>query len=173
MNVLDAVETVLKQSGQPMGVKAIADAVLDQKLWSSNGKTPNQTIQAQIAVDIKKNPNTSRIERVGKGLFALRGGIAMGVSTVLSAVSTANSAPVSGASLSAATLTFADAAETVLNQQKAHAPMHYQQITKLALAQGLVNTQGQTPEATMYAQVLTEIKRQTLRGQTPRFTRHG
>lgn len=173
MNVLDAVETVLKQAGQPMGVKAIADAVLDQKLWSSNGKTPNQTIQAQIAVDIKRNPATSRVERVGKELFALRGGIATGTSVTPSAVSTANSTPVNGASSGAATLTFADAAETVLNQQKVHAPMHYQQITKMALTQSLLNTQGHTPEATMYAQVLTEIKRQALKGQTPRFTRHG
>jgi restriction system protein len=70
-------------------------------------------------------------------------------------------------------MTFTDAAETVLDQQKTHAPMHYQQITELALAQGLLNTQGQTPEATLYAQVLTEIKRQALKGQTPRFTKHG
>ena len=171
MNVLDAVETVLKQTGHPMGVKAITQAVLQQKLWASKGKTPDQTIHAQIAVDIKKNLHKSRIERVGKGLFALRSGVATGASPAPTAVLAPP--PSNAASAGATAMTFTDAAETVLDQQKTHAPMHYQQITALALAQGLLNTQGQTPEATMYAQVLTEIKRQTLKGQTPRFTKHG
>ena len=173
MNVLEAVEMVLKQTGQPMGIKAISDAVLQQKLWSSNGKTPDQTIHAQIAVDIKKHPITSRVERVGKGLFALRSGITVGAPPATPNVSVATPAPSNNASSGAATMTFTDAAETVLDQQKTHAPMHYQQVTALALQQGLLNTQGLTPEATMYAQILTEIKRQTLKGQTPRFTKHG
>ena len=38
---------------------------------------------------------------------------------------------------------------------------------------GLVQTKGQTPEATLYAQVLTETKRKTRRGDPPRFTMQG
>ena len=183
MTVLGAVETVLRQVGQPMGVKAITQAVLQQKLWTSSGKTPDQTIHAQIAVNIKKNPTTSRIERVGKGLFALRDGaplprpntipaVAPAPLPSASTVSAAAPASSNGASQGAATMTFTDAAETVLDQQTTHAPMHYKKITSLALQQGL-NTMGLTPDATMYAQILTEIKRQSLKGQTPRFTKHG
>ncbi len=34
-------------------------------------------------------------------------------------------------------------------------------------------TEGQTPEATLYAQILTEINRNIKRGETPRFVKHG
>lgn len=169
MTALDAVETVLRQAGQPMGVKAITQAVLQQKLWTSSGKTPDQTIHAQIAVDIKKNPNTSRVERIGKGLFALRGGAPLPPPAAVPAVAPA---PPPGALAGATPPTFADTAETVLDQQASHTPMHYRQITALALQQGL-NTVGLTPAATMYARILTDINQRSLKGLTPRFTKHG
>lgn len=51
--------------------------------------------------------------------------------------------------------------------------MHYRDITKRALAHRLVVTKGLTPEATMYAQIITEIDRKRKRGETPRFARSG
>ena len=46
-------------------------------------------------------------------------------------------------------------------------------IAEKALELGLVATAGKTPEATLYAQVLTEIQRRSRRGDTPRFVKHG
>lgn len=37
----------------------------------------------------------------------------------------------------------------------------------------MIATQGKTPEATMYAQILSEIDRRNKRGETPRFVKHG
>jgi len=51
--------------------------------------------------------------------------------------------------------------------------MHYKEITEKALQKGWLVTGGKTPEATMYAQVITEIKRQQKRGERPRFVQHG
>ena len=51
--------------------------------------------------------------------------------------------------------------------------MHYKEITEKALEKGWLVTGGKTPEATMYAQVITEIKRQQKRGERPRFVQHG
>jgi restriction system protein len=51
--------------------------------------------------------------------------------------------------------------------------MHYKEITEKALEKGWLVTSGKTPEATMYAQVITEIKRQQKRGERPRFVQHG
>ena len=51
--------------------------------------------------------------------------------------------------------------------------MHYREITERVLADGLVQTHGKTPEATLYAQVLNEIKRVGKRGEVPRFVKHG
>ena len=71
------------------------------------------------------------------------------------------------------TLSFTDAAEQVLQEQVPPEPLHYREITKIALAKSLLATQGKTPEATMYAQILTEIDRYTKRGIAPRFTKLG
>lgn len=70
-------------------------------------------------------------------------------------------------------LSFTDAAERVLERYGKRQPMHYRAITERALADGLVHTEGQTPEATLYAQILTETKRKVGRGETPRFVKHG
>ncbi|WP_349770600.1 restriction endonuclease [Acetomicrobium sp.] len=51
--------------------------------------------------------------------------------------------------------------------------MHYRDITKKALEMGLLTTEGKTPEATMYAQIISEIKRYRARGEQPRFVQHG
>lgn len=71
------------------------------------------------------------------------------------------------------TLSFTDAAEEVLNRFGNRQTMHYRDITEKALSDGLISTSGLTPEATMYAQILTEIKRFERRGDEPRFKKHG
>lgn len=50
--------------------------------------------------------------------------------------------------------------------------MHCREITRAALEPGLLDTQGQRPEATMYAQILTEIRRYKARGDQARFIQH-
>lgn len=70
-------------------------------------------------------------------------------------------------------LSFTDATEQVLQKFGGKKPMHYRDIAAKALESGLVSTMGKTPEATLYAQVLTEIQRRTRRGERPRFVKHG
>jgi len=70
-------------------------------------------------------------------------------------------------------MSFTDAAEWVLERSGHKTPMHYRAITQAALDAGAIATAGQTPEATMYAQILQEISRQQQRGETPRFVKHG
>ena len=52
-------------------------------------------------------------------------------------------------------------------------PMHYREITEKALEKGWLVTNGKTPEASMRAQILTEIKRKQRRGERPRFVQYG
>jgi restriction system protein len=80
---------------------------------------------------------------------------------------------VEGPDVPSKVLSFTDAAEQVLEQYGRKEPMHYRAITAKVLELGLVRTQGQTPQATLYAQILTEIDRRTRQGNSPRFTRHG
>ena len=70
-------------------------------------------------------------------------------------------------------MTFTNAAEVILEQCGDRQPMHYRDITNQILEQDLVHTEGQTPEATLYASIGSEIKRNLRRGETPRFVMHG
>jgi restriction system protein len=51
--------------------------------------------------------------------------------------------------------------------------MHYKEITRIALDEGWLVTEGKTPESTMYAQIITEIKRYQNSGRPPRFVQYG
>ena len=165
MNSLDAVEAILEEANQPLHYKDITDRILAKGLWFTEGKTPEATINAQLAVNIKKRGNDSRFQRTDKGVFALR---KWGLLEV------AGSTPKPAKSPKVVKrFSFTDAAEQVLEKHGRKQPMHYREITEKILELDLVNTQGQTPEATLYAQILTEIKRHVKRGDTPRFVKHG
>lgn len=70
-------------------------------------------------------------------------------------------------------LSFTDATEDVLKRHGNGEPMHYRDTREKVLEEELVKTSGKTPEATLYAQVITENARVEKRGKQPRFVRHG
>jgi restriction system protein len=173
VTVLDAVESVLATAGTPLSYREIVDRILKTGLWQTRGKTPRATVNAQLAVDVKKHGPCSRFQRMGSGMYGLR---AWGLSECQSSIPSGEPSPVvtdepSAPSLKA--MSFTDAAEWVLTTFANKMPMHYRTITELALKGGAISTTGRTPEATLYAQVLTEIARQQQRGETPRFVKHG
>ncbi|MDQ3656570.1 MAG: winged helix-turn-helix domain-containing protein [Chloroflexota bacterium] len=67
-------------------------------------------------------------------------------------------------------LTYLDAAEIVLRQETDGIEMHYRDVTNKALKRKLITTKGLTPDATMSAQLVTDIQRRLDRGDAPRFT---
>ena len=149
MKALDAAAIVLKDANGPLHYREITERMLARKLWTTEGKTPWDTVRAQLAEDIKVRGSASRFVRAGPGMLALR-------TTV---------APDS--------LSFTDAAEWVLNQSTDQQPLHYSEITKRARKRGLISTKGRTPAATMNSGIVTEIRRNKARGDSPRFVRHG
>lgn len=54
-------------------------------------------------------------------------------------------------------MTFIEAAKKVL--QEAGKPLHYREITKIALENGYITTRGKTPEATMIANFTLHIRK--------------
>jgi restriction system protein len=161
VSALKAACEVLLEAGGPLHYREITKRILEKGLWKTSGKTPVATINAQIAVDIIKHGDLSKFIRVGKGTFALRG----------TKPAAKEVAPRSTAA--AKKISFTDAAEKVLSEFGNNKPMHYREITNKALELGLISTIGQTPAATMYAQILTEIARSTKAGRQSRFTKHG
>ncbi len=161
MNVKDAAIQVLRQAGSALSARDISERILAAGLWKTRGKTPHATVTAQLSIDIKKRGAESPFVRVGPNTYALRDGIVTpGIAQASDGRATEK-------------YSFLDAAEKVLDQFGDKKPMHYRDITSKALELGWIVTEGKTPEATMYAQVLTEIRRSQKRGKQPRFVQHG
>ena len=151
MSLLKAIEKVLNSAQRPLHVNEIYKIITEKDLWQTAGKTPEATISAQLYTDIKKHGTASRFVKFSPNTFAMR--------------------EVSEEKV--ASLSFTDSAQKVLETFGGKNPMHYKDITQKALENGWLATQGKTPEFTMNAQVITEIKRQQSRGEASRFVQHG
>jgi len=170
MDVKTAAIQVLQQAGTELHAKDIAEQIMAAGLWQSGGKTPDATVSARLYSDIKNNGDKSPFVKVGPQTFALRDStkISSGARPVPATVQEAPKHHPTNAGFS-----FTDCAQKVLEEFGGKKPMHYKEITEKALEKGWLVTSGKTPEVTMYAQVITEIKRQQKRGERPRFVQHG
>ena len=68
---LNAAVRVLDEAGQPLNCKTIVERMLQQGYWATGGKTPEATINAAIAREIKTKGELSRFRKVQRGLFTL------------------------------------------------------------------------------------------------------
>jgi len=167
MNVQDAAIQILKKAGKPLHSKEIAERIIKAGLWSSDGKTPDATVSARLYSDIKKRGNHSTFVKVKPNTFFLRDVQLVTVCDVKEAEPKNESSSAS----SKETYSFLDVAEKVLHQFGNRNSMHYRYITEKAMDQGWLNTSGKTPEATMNAQLITELKRVKASGEPGRFVR--
>ena len=159
-SALEAVKQILAEAGAPLHYEEITRRVLEQGLWTTKGKTPAATIQASLAVEIKRKGSAAAYVRAGAGCFALNPNVGQETQN-----RKAENKPLLKKHKS---LSFTDAAERVLQESKVP-QLHYRDITRLALECGWVDTVGKTPEASLYAQILTEVKRHRLRDEKQRF----
>ncbi len=189
MNSLDAAEQVLSEAREPLHVREITRRIIEAGLWKTKGLTPEATINAAISVDLQQKRGSSRFERLGRSIYGLRSWSAATASLLRSDSTESFVAPIDhkghaaentssdSASISertvARSMSFLDAAERVLEQSPDKRPMHYKTLTQKALDLGLIATRGQTPDQTMYAQILTDIDRSNQRGEIPRFAKVG
>ena len=67
MTTLEAALKVLQDAGTPLHYREITKRILAAKLWNTDGRTPEATVNAQLAVDVKKNGSASAFRRVGRG----------------------------------------------------------------------------------------------------------
>jgi restriction system protein len=162
MNSLDAVFVVLQNAKEPLHYQEITKRILQQNLWITEGKTPDATINARVAVDIKRKGPISRFQRTEPGYFALR-------EWGLDEYQLVRTETVEDTKK----LSFTDAAEYILDNLADKNPMHYRDIMEQILLLDLITTEGQTPEATLYSMILSEIKRQSSRNDSPRFVKFG
>ncbi len=153
MSLKDAIVQVLGEADGPLHYKVICDQVLERGLWKSAGKTPAATVSATLA------SNKRSFSRISSGLYMVKSK-PDGRETQL---------PIKQPT----PLTYLDAAEMVLSDEKDGIGMHYRDITSKALKRKLIATKGLTPDATMSAQLGNDIQRRLHRGDVPRFTKVG
>ncbi len=135
---------------------------LDAKL-GSHGKTPWESLGAALYTDAK-GPAPRFAAHEGKPKrFSLR---------QPHTPETPKTTPTPTAA-DAPRYTFIECAKKVLETFANRQPMHYLDITQKALEQGWLRTDGKTPEASLYAQVLTHVKRSAERGETSPFVQLG
>jgi len=170
ISVCDAAIQVLQEVGKPLHTKEITELILSNGLWKTTGKTPAATVSASLYSDIKKKGDGSPFFLHAPQTFGLRK-----VKTPIKSVesSQAKDSTIPANKTPARTYSFTDSAENVLKKFGDKKAMHYRAITDKALEMDWLKTKGETPEATMYAQILTEIKRSQRRGKQPRFVKHG
>jgi restriction system protein len=170
MNLKDAVTQILRQARTPLHAKEITKQIMADGLWQSEGKTPEATVSAWLYSDIKNKGDKSAFVKVGPQTFVLCDSTTDLKETKVASL-VAGKAP--KPALANVGFSFTECAQRVLEEFGGKKPMHYKEITEKALEKGWLVTGGKTPEATMYAQVFTEIKRQQKRGERPRFVQHG
>lgn len=71
-----------------------------------------------------------------------------------------------------APLTFTDCAQKILEESHTTRPMHYRTITAKAIEAGWLVSSSRTPEVSLYAQIITEIKQRLQKGEPQRFIRY-
>lgn len=70
MGCLDAAAQVLASAKEPMGTKAMVEAMLAKGMWTTSGKTPHATLYAALIRDIAAKGRASRFRKTARGLFA-------------------------------------------------------------------------------------------------------
>lgn len=182
MHVLDAVERVLREANGPLHYTEITQRILKQSLWTTSGKTPQETVNARLAVEIVKHGERSRFIRTARGTFALRGpGTAAAPATKPSPAPkrrgatapkrgrSAQPPPVQPPAVDAvAHKSWREAIMTVLRDSAE--PLHYAQIAERIAERKLRADLGATPAATVASMVSVSISNE---GEKSPFVRVG
>jgi restriction system protein len=175
VTVLDAAAEVLRTAAEPQTARQITEAALAAGLWETNGRTPEQTMAARLAVDIRDRGAGSRFRRAARGRFELNPDYEAPAPPAGEQPRPEHLRPAQGAPpvRGEIRMSFLNAAEDVLRRSADRQPMHYRAITEQALAEGLIASAGRTPDATMRAQIGVENRKREARGERPRFVEHG
>lgn len=72
---LDIIERILSESNMPLSVREMIKLAGDT--FSTKSSTPFNSVSRDLALDIKKNGETSRFVRTRPGRFRLRGRVTL------------------------------------------------------------------------------------------------
>ena len=172
MNLHGAIIKVLQDAGGPLSYGEITARLIQTGLWRPQAKRPEATVAARLSVDIKNRGSDSSFVRVERGVYDIRRESGDDRTQSLSP-GKAEAEAIASETVGQPTLSFIQAGEKVLMEFGKGHPMHYRDITARALEMGWLKSEGKTPEAAMYAQIITDNKRRQARGEKVRFVKYG
>jgi hypothetical protein len=70
MNAVDAAYKVMQEAGGPLHYAEIARRIVQAKLWQTNGRTPENTVNRDINQEIMHRGKLARFVRLGDGMYA-------------------------------------------------------------------------------------------------------
>lgn len=71
MSMSEAAFNLLKVAEKPMHYRDLTDTALKKKMILTSGKTPEQSLRSQIAMEIRRKGNKSRFVAKGSGIYTL------------------------------------------------------------------------------------------------------
>ena len=69
--ILDAAVIILRATDDPLNCRDLVRVALENDLWKTNGRTPENTLHAAITTEIAKKGEASRFRKTDRGLFTL------------------------------------------------------------------------------------------------------
>jgi restriction system protein len=162
VSLANAIVEVLSESIDPLHYQEITTRVLSSGRWTTTGKTPEATVSATLSTN--------------KKLFVAHGGGIYGLRTSPGSLEPIE-VPLVSEAVEVRTdsglkhFTYLEAAEFLLSEDQYKSGLHYRTLTNLAIQRKLIAPEGLTPEATMSAQINSDIQKRLLRGDQPRFAR--
>lgn len=78
LTFIEAARTILMDAGEALHYREITARALKRGLVRTSGKTPEETLNARLSVEIKEHGEVSEFVRVAPGVFGLRGKLGEG-----------------------------------------------------------------------------------------------
>lgn len=142
----EAALILLKRTGRPMTAREIVTIALAEGLLKSAGKTPDASLAGQIYTDVQKRGKESPFLIVGPRTYTLNPTV---VATPKARVDSNRSG--------LGKMSYKQAALFLLEREQR--PMTAKQIVATAIAEGLIESNSRTPDATLAGQLYTEMQR--------------
>lgn len=182
MSFKEAALIILKRECREMTAREIVHMALQEGLLSSLGKTPDASLAGQIYTDIHRNRERSPFVIVGPRTYAVKAGLAEQTDqhiakvvagnfpiqhhkeTIIEPVTVENSYTSQNTKENKVSyrpedkkMSYKQAAMILL--KRARKPLTAREIVTLAIKEGLIESTGKTPDATLAGQIHTDIQR--------------
>lgn len=151
---------------KPMTFHDIAKRAVDHGLISANLPNPANAIAQDVTAEIQRCQQQAELPR-----FVLSRNHAELALAQWSDAETTDAQDAEPAEISEP-LPLADCAQRVLEESQTTRPMHYRTLAAKAIEAGWLVSSSRTPEVSLYAQIITEIKQRMRKGEPQRFIRY-